>query len=547
MDNREELKRMRRHLAELEERLSWEREVSASLESITRCLLSPATIEEISRQVLEHAQRLTGSRLGYVGYLDPETGNLVCPTLSGEIWDRCEVQAKRTAIKDFSGLFGWVLENRKPILTNHPQGDPRSSGTPKGHLPIMRFLSAPALSGETLAGQIALANADRDYTMRDLALVEKLADFYALAVLGERSREALADSEERYRRIYDYTGEAIYTYDTGFVLIGVNRKACELIGYSEEELLGHHILELNILHPEDYERTYRDIQRLFRGEVVQDELRFITRDGSVILGDITGAPLYGRNGETVAFTNVARDITERRRAEEELQRINRELDAYAYVVSHDLRGPLSAIVSAASVLGELAQKPWDSRVGARVRQLAGIISRSADSAEELILNLLSLAKAGQAPEKAAGFAASEVVREVLRDRAALIAEAGADVRVDEDLGELYADHTQMYQLFANLIDNALEHNDSEEPCVIVSHLGSEGGIHRYLVRDNGSGIPSGDSERIFELLYRGKSGGTGIGLSTVKKIIDAYGGEIKAYNDGGACFEFTLHDWRNEP
>ncbi|MBN2025666.1 MAG: PAS domain S-box protein [Actinobacteria bacterium] len=135
--------------------------------------------------------------------------------------------------------------------------------------------------------------------------------------------EALRESEEKYRLIYDFTGEAIYTYDTGFNLIGVNKRACELIGYEESEILGRNILELNILHPDDYERTLQDIQRLYQGEVVNDELRFIKKDGSIAIGDVTGAPLFNQEGEVIAFTNVARDITESKRAELRLDRFNR--------------------------------------------------------------------------------------------------------------------------------------------------------------------------------------------------------------------------------
>jgi len=138
----------------------------------------------------------------------------------------------------------------------------------------------------------------------------------------KRWEEALRESEEKYRLVYDFTGEAIYTYDTDFNVIGVNKKACELIGYEEREILGRNMLELNILHPDDYERTLQDIQRLYAGEVVNDELRFIRKDGSVAIGDVTGAPLFNHEGEVIAFTNVARDITESREMELRLEKFN---------------------------------------------------------------------------------------------------------------------------------------------------------------------------------------------------------------------------------
>lgn len=546
MDIDDGLARLRRHVAELEEELAWEKSVSASLAILARRLLSPASIEEISRLILDYARRLTDSRSGCVGYVDPETGRLVCPAFTGEVWDGCREEGGSVVFEESRGLLGWVLENREPVLANRSKEDPSNAGTPWGPVEAERFISVPALGGEELVGLISLADSSRDYTQRDLSMLQYLADFYALAVQRERAQRALLDSEERYRRIYDYTGEAIYTYDTSLKLIGVNRKACELIGYDEEELLGTNIMELNILHPDDFERTYRDIQRLFGGEVVRDELRFIKRDGTVVLGDVTGAPLYGRNGEIIAFTNVARDITESKRAEEELKRTNRELDAYAYVVSHDLRGPLSAIISAAGMLEELAARVSEGEGGSQLRRLARVIAGSADNAEELILNLLSLAKAGQAPRETARLEVSEVVRKVVGDRAQAIQEGGVEMRVDEEMGELHADPTHIYQLFGNLIDNAIEYNDNPEPVVSVSYLGTEEGVHRYVVSDNGPGIPEEDLERIFEPLFRGKGGGTGIGLATVKKIVDIYGGGIRAYNQGGACFEFTLRDWKSD-
>lgn len=149
---------------------------------MARALIKPASVEEISYILLEHAKRITGSAFGYVGYIDPDTGYLVSSTMTRDIWEDCQVPDKDFIFKEFSGLWGWVLENRRPLLTNSPADDPRSSGVPEGHLPIRRFLSVPAMVGEELVGQVSLANPGRDYAARDLELVEHLASLYALAV-----------------------------------------------------------------------------------------------------------------------------------------------------------------------------------------------------------------------------------------------------------------------------------------------------------------------------------------------------------------------------
>ncbi len=214
-----------------EEALSWEIEENAAISELSSTLLSTATIEDISELILDHAKRLTGSKYGYAGYIDPDTGYLICAAMSRDIYDTCKIKYYNNIIKNFKGLFGWVIINRKAILTNTPAGDPRSTGTPPGHIPIHRFLSAPALlrknligqlsigkkvgnknhairyydSGK-LVGQLALANSDRDYTDRDLSLIERLTDIYAIAINRHRAevriKQSLYEKEVLLREIH---------------------------------------------------------------------------------------------------------------------------------------------------------------------------------------------------------------------------------------------------------------------------------------------------------------------------------------------------------
>jgi diguanylate cyclase (GGDEF)-like protein len=177
----------------MEKALSWELGVNSAIADISSALLSEQSflIDDITYLVLDHSRRLTRSRFGFVGYIDPNSGYMISPTMTRDIWDKCQVKDKSIVFKKLSGLWGWVLDNRQPLLTNTPSEDPRSCGIPPGHLPIRRFLSAPALIGGRLVGLIALANSDRNYMERDLNLITRMASFYAVALHRKRIEEEL--------------------------------------------------------------------------------------------------------------------------------------------------------------------------------------------------------------------------------------------------------------------------------------------------------------------------------------------------------------------
>lgn len=174
--------------------LQWESNFNAAIAKLSGELISPTSIDEISYLVLEEAKKLTNSKYGFVGYIDPNTNFLISTTMTRDIWDGCSVQEKSIVFKECKGLFGWVIHERKSFLTNDPDNDPRSTGTPKGHIPINRFLSAPSMVNDVMVGLISLANSDTDYTERDLQLIERFASLYALAVERMRSQEQIEAS-----------------------------------------------------------------------------------------------------------------------------------------------------------------------------------------------------------------------------------------------------------------------------------------------------------------------------------------------------------------
>jgi signal transduction histidine kinase len=131
--------------------------------------------------------RITGSALGFVGYIDPRSKRLVVSIMIGSDDQR---ETEEHATFDTTSEPGmWALRNRRAFFTNAAEEDPRVLGLPAGHRSIHRLLAAPALLGDEVVGQVALANSEHDYAERDLALAERLADLYAIAIQTGRLRK----------------------------------------------------------------------------------------------------------------------------------------------------------------------------------------------------------------------------------------------------------------------------------------------------------------------------------------------------------------------
>ena len=153
-------------------------------------ILAAKNIENVASVALNEALKVTGSRHGYAGYIDPQTGALVCPTMTHDIWDQCNIYLKKFVFESFSGLWGWGLNNKACVMSNSPSNDTRSTGTPEGHIPVKRVICAPAMDGDKLVGQISVANSENDYTQDDVTTLQKLTSIFSLGIRAKLAEEA---------------------------------------------------------------------------------------------------------------------------------------------------------------------------------------------------------------------------------------------------------------------------------------------------------------------------------------------------------------------
>ncbi len=236
----------------------------------------------------------------------------------------------------------------------------------------------------------------------------------------KRAVEALRDSEARYRDLYDQAPNAYFSVGTDALIKRANLAACELLRCSLEQLVGSTIFDLYADSP--YGKTNATVvfDKFRSGESVRnEELQMQRFDGEVIWVSLSVNPIKDRQGKVLESRSSAVDVTERKRAEEELKRINAELDGFAHTVSHDLRGPITTIMGANLVLQSVLQKreeSKDNQFETDIQELLEIIDTGVNKAETMIADILALAEAGQVPEEVSDVDVSEVVETILRER-----------------------------------------------------------------------------------------------------------------------------------
>ena len=358
------------------------------------------------------------------------------------------------------------------------------------------------------------------------------------------AQQKVRESEEKYRSLFESSLDGIEVVDlkSGHI-VEANQSLLDMFGYTMDELLEKGYFELT---PADWLNTEAVILRdqvFERGHSDEYEKEIYRKDGTIVPVSIRRWLIRDEAGQPVAMWSILRDITEKKLRDKELERVNAELRGYAHTVSHDLKNPIHEVSFSCHTLDMLMDREDTEENRGYIAQVLEVMKHGLDRANDLIEGILALAESGQVPQDVAPVDVGAKLDEVLSERAMEMEMRGIKVVRDEDLGVVQASPTHIYQVFSNLIKNAFEHCDNDWPVVEVRAVGESGGSHRYLVRDNGSGIPPEIMDTIFVPFSRGDSGQTGIGLSIVERITRVYAGDIKAYNDSGACFEFSLRDF----
>ena len=410
-------------------------------------------------------------------------------------------------------------------------------------------------TGECAAWQTAMLRPDgtRVPVMTGATLVGDARNgtvfIWALDITERVSAEdQLRASESQMRAIVENLHDGLLITDLNDAILYANGRMSEMTGYSSAELSGQ--IAYRFLTDSEVwdECEARNAQRA-QGQSGTYEIPLRHRDGSTRWMLINGSPLRDGNGEIVGTIGAHFDYNERKSAEAErahfaarLQQSNRELETFAFAVSHDLKQPLRKIEVFSSRLQNEEAANLSEQGQLYLERIAGCARRMTS----LINGLLAYSRVSTSHAPWSEVDLNEIAREVMLDLELAVERAHAQMEIGE-LPRVRASATQMHQLLQNLIGNALEYRRPDVPLVVRVGAHVSEGVCQLEVADNGRGFAPEQAAHIFEIFGRlnpdepanpAGAHGTGVGLTICRAIVQRHGGTLSAHSapEQGARF-----------
>lgn len=541
-----ESKRTEEALQETLRDLQFRQAKIAALLEASRAVLQYREFQLAARAIFDSCKKLIGAAAGYVALLTPDgtENELLFLDPGGQ---SCTVD--RSLPMPIRGLRAKAYQSGKTVYENDFGGSEWLKFMPEGHVNLETVLFAPLKIDGKPVGLLGMANKPGGFTDDDAHAAAAFADLAAIALLNSRMLESLEEHEQRFRSVVETANDGIISVDSHERIVYWNPTAETMFGYSAAEVMGQ---PLTWVIPGPSREFLSTMEGDARGTI--REVTGHRKDGTGFPVELSLAAW--KTGEGVFFTGICRDITARKRAEAEIRRLNshlehraaeladanRELEAFTYSVSHDLRAPLRHIDGFSRLLLE-------AHAAGSPEQVRHYLDRIRDAIRKmgaLVDGLLDLSRLARKEISLRVTALNPLVEELLADLKPETKGREIEWRIGP-LPFVECDPALMKQVFANLLSNAVKFSRPRERAVIeVGALSREGQAPVVFVRDNGVGFSLSHAHKlfgVFQRLHRTEDfEGTGIGLATVQRIIHRHGGRLWAEAEvgRGATFYFTL-------
>ena len=536
-------------------------EYLAALHETTVGLISRLDVKDLLQALILRAGQLSNAPHGFIYLLEPGQTEMECKVGVGVLSQM--VGSRR---KPGEGLTGEVWKTGQPLaVVNHDTWSGRSETFPVGLLGAI--MAVPLKSGPQVVGVIGLAygpESEATFGAQEVELLSRFAQLASVALDNARLYTATQESERRLTDIINFMPDPTLVIDAKGRVIAWSRAMEEMTGIPAQEMLGKGdyeyaipfygerrpvLLDLVLLPREELEQKYGGIKAKSSVLVAETYVPSLKGGGRYLYA--TASALHNAQGEVVGAIETIRDITERKNAEVELQKAKEAAEAATQAksdflanMSHEIRTPMNAVIGMAhlALQTELTPKQEDY-----LRK----IQRSAHSLLGIINDILDFSKieAGKMELESVDFTLDEVLDNVSTMMGVRIHEKELEFLLDTSRDvplALVGDPLRVGQILINLCNNAVKFTEQGE--IVVSTRVKEKGEHsvtlQFSVRDTGIGLTEEQKGKLFQAFSQADSsttrkyGGTGLGLTISRRLVEMMGGEIWVDSEPGKGSEF---------
>ncbi len=538
-----------------------------------KALSSARNLDTVQRIITNSARKLTSADGATIVYRENEYCFYADEDAIEPLW-----KGKRFLLSDC--ISGWVMLNRKIAIIRDIYSDDRIPIEAYKPTFVKSLAVVPVNTTEPFAAIGNYWSTNHTPTKIEIDLLQTLADSAAIAIENvklyeelekrviERTEELnkamlVLENEVEERKIiqeqlqkysdevtdlYDNAPCGYHSLDQNGYFMRINKTETDWIGFSEDELIGK--FKFSDLITEESKEVFLTNFPVFKEKGFISDLEFdmVRKDGSTFSVLVNATAIKDENGNYLSGRSTLFDITELKKIRESvkdkakmLEQANKELEAFSYSVSHDLRAPLRAINGFSNILLISHKEQLDKDA----QTLLLDITASTQKMSQLIDDLLEFSRLGRKELAKTDINMSALIKSIADEQIENSGDRKIDLNI-YNLPDAKADYSLIKQVLVNLISNAIKFTSKREMSLIEIGGKSEAGENIYWIKDNGVGFDTKYSDKLFGVFQRlhreDEFEGTGVGLAIVKSVISKHGGKVWAESilDEGSTFYFSL-------